>query len=147
MIIEPFLRIGDLHFNDSRKEIRIKINESHSEGLNEFQGIKDYYDYFLNSEIKVYYDEENSISAFEFYKGPLTFNGIDLLTESYENLVKLFCSLDSELKVEETGFTSRKCGIGIEAVYAAIEDQTAPAESVIVFKKGYYDKLDQMSFS
>ncbi|MFN0290478.1 hypothetical protein [Pedobacter helvus] len=144
MNIEPFLKVGDLYFADSRTQIRSKLNESYTEGLNEFQGIKDYYDHFLTSEVLVYYDEKDHISAFEFYKGPISFNGIDLLVEPYGNLVKLFAGLDTDLKIEETGFSSRKYGIGVEAVYAATEDQMASSDSVIVFKKGYYDKLDKI---
>lgn len=144
MIIEPFVGVGNLYFADSRKGIRNKLNENYTEGLKEFMGIKDYYDHFSASEIIVYYDEMDHISAFEFYKGTINFNGINLLAEPYGSLIKSFSELDLEIKIEATGFSSEKYGIAVEAVYAATEDQMASSDSVFIFKKGYYDKLNEI---
>lgn len=140
MLIEPYISVGNLYFTDNRIDVRNKLNESFDEGLKQHQGIKDYYDYFLISEVYVIYDEKNHISAFEFYKEPLCFKGVNLLVEPYGNLLKLFSELDPEIKIDGTGFSSEKYGIGIEAVYASTEDQMACSDSVIVFRKGYYDE-------
>lgn len=139
MIVIPFESVGLLSFKDKREEIRKKLNEEFTSGIKEFGSVKDYYDLFKTTDLMVSYDENDNINAFEFYKPNPVFNKINLLTEPFSNLIKLFLELDSELVIDDTGFNSYKYGIGIDAPYASTEDDKAAAESVIIYKKGYYD--------
>lgn len=137
----PFVSVGDLFFSDSRESLRKKLNEGFRAGVKEFEGIKDYYDLFKKSDLMVAYDKDDNINAFEFYKGDVIFNGISLLKEPYINLIEIFSKNDPGLVVNGTTVTSNKLGIGLNAPYAGTEDEDAFVESVIVFRKGYYDVL------
>lgn len=64
---------------------------------------------------------------------------IKLLNLSYELVEEQLAEWDDELEITTTGFTSYKFGIG---AYAPGKDNVLneTIESVIVFKKGYYDE-------
>jgi hypothetical protein len=144
MVVVPFKSVGNLSFDDSRQEIRRKLKEDFVAGAHEFGGIKELYDYFEKYDLKVIYDEHSNIAAFEFYKyaiGPI-FNGVNLLTEPFVKLVNMFSELDPELENEFGEFTSNKYGIGAQIDYSK-EPEIACADSVIIFRKGYYDKLEK----
>jgi len=145
MLIVPFKSVGNLSFNDSRQEIRNKLNEEFNFGVNEFGESKDYYDYFKQSDLKIAYNEQNSVCAFEFYKycsRVPNFNGIDLFTTPFVDLIKFFSSIDSELQISNGEFTSRLLGIGALIDFSE-EDEIACADSVIIFKEGYYDEVEK----
>jgi len=142
MLIIPFKSVGNLFFTDSRREIRKKLNTQFSAGVNEFAGIRDFYDYFKEIDFKVGYDEHDNVDAFEFYinaQDPI-FNGISLLSERFVNLVRMFSELDPELESGAGEFTSNKYGIGGLMDYSK-DREIACANSIIIFRKGYYDEL------
>jgi hypothetical protein len=142
MLIKPFKSVGELLFSDTRQQIREKLNEDFITGIRgeESDSIKEYYDYFEHSGLFVYYDENNTINAFEFFEGIATFNGINILNIYYNQLVKLFVGLDPDLNVEYNCFTSYKYGIG-GATNDDPDSNDALPENVIIFRKSYYDFL------
>jgi hypothetical protein len=140
MLVEPFKSVGNLLFTDTRQQIRGKLNESFVYGLKEDvnDDIKDYYDYFEHSGLFVYYDENDNVNAFEFFQANPVFNEVNLLTIHYNQLVKLFMELDTDLDVEYDRFTSYKYGVGA-STNDDPESEMAIPEAIIIFRKGYYD--------
>lgn len=129
-------------FNDSRDEIRKKINDSFISGVKgDEDELADYYDYFEDSELFVYYDKNNKINAFEFFKPKPVFNNINLLAKSFKELIDFFSKIDSDLITSSTEFTSYKYGIGAN-VSNESGDDADPPEAIIIFKKGYYNLLE-----
>lgn len=89
---------------------------------------EEYKDFF------VCYDEDERCEAIEFFElADLIFSGKAVFTGTYDEIRELF----DDIEEDNTGFTEYKYGIG---VYAPDKDKTVCyPESVIVFKKGYYD--------
>jgi hypothetical protein len=142
VIVIPFKSVGNLFFSDSRQEIRRKINERFDSGAHEFGSLTELYDYFEEVDITVIYDKLGNVDAFTFHvyaQSPIL-NGVSLLTERFVDLVKMFSELDPELESDVGEFTSNKYGVGAHTDYSK-EREIACADSVVIFKKGYYDKL------
>jgi hypothetical protein len=140
MLIDPYKSVDDLFFTDTRQEIRRKLNQTFDSGVYEFAGLKEYYDYFNTSGLKVLYDVNNNINAFEFFDPGLIFNGLNLTTEPFLKVFEMFSYIDPDLTGDATEFTSYKYGIGGIISYDTDSD-IALAEAIIVFKNGYYDCL------
>ncbi len=137
MLVEPFKSVGGLLLNEKRESIRKKINEAFEAHVNEFGGKKEYFDFFPDSDIIVYYDKNNKAIAFEFFQQNPIFNGINLLMEPYTELVEMFSDIDSDLFIDETSFTSNKYGISARCPYKG-KDGLASPESVIIFNHSFY---------
>jgi hypothetical protein len=138
--IIPFKSVGNLNFNDNRHEIRRKLDIQFVAGAHEFNGRKELFDYFEDIDFKVIYDEHSNVDAFEFYiyaQSPI-FNGTGLLTERFDDLVRMFSQFDPELESDVGEFTSYKYGIGAHIDFSK-EREIARADSIIIFRKGYYD--------
>ncbi|WDF77984.1 hypothetical protein PQ469_29290 [Mucilaginibacter sp. KACC 22773] len=138
MIIIPFKSVGSLHFSDTREDVRKKLNEKFTSGVKGKDNYKDYYDYFKQSELFVYYDEKGNINAFEYFKPNPIFNNVNLLETHYRDLVSLFQRFDPELTINYDEFTSLKYGIGVNTIDDPDEENAIP-QSVVIFKRGYFD--------
>jgi hypothetical protein len=138
MLVDPYKSVGNLSFTNDRNKVRALLNEEYETGIKEFGSYKDYYDYFKNSALFVYYDKSDQINAFEFFEPKPIFNEIDLLSAPFQKLVETFKELDTDLIVEYNGFTSNKFGIGI-STNGDPETEAAMPDSVIIFRQGYYD--------
>lgn len=134
MLVVPFQSVGDFYFNDTRGSLRSKVDERFQQGV---KGGIDYYDFFPESDFFIYYDENDKVNAFEFFSPRPIFNGVNLLMEPFESLVKTFSELDSELQCSSTEFTSYKFGIGANASFESESDILFP-EAIIIFRKEYY---------
>ncbi len=81
----------------------------------------------------VYYNNSGISEAVEFFEPSMpTFQGIELMIESFENVKQKLIFLDHNLEIDDTGCTSYKYGFGLYAPFEVVE-------SVIIFEKGYYD--------
>ena len=78
------------------------------------------------------------VNALEFYKPNPFFDNVDLLKMKYVDLVSFFIRLDPRLEIDYNGFTSKKYGIGGSTTDDP-EDSNSTTESIIIFKRGYYD--------
>ena len=141
MTIVPFESVGILFFLDTREGIRKNLNEKYASGVKGEEDFKEYYDYFEASELFVYYDSDDNIQAFEFFKSNPIFKGINLFGISYSKLVRLFLEFDGNLDTGFDCFTSFEYGIGANAADEPDHEATLP-EAVIIFKKGYYNMLN-----
>lgn len=134
MNIIPFQSVGNLNFTDERHVLRGKIDGEYQPGMNEFEGHKEYYDFFPEVDMLIYYDAADRVNAFEFFSVGPEYRDIDLLSETYNDLLELFKTFDPELTIEEDNFESAKLGIVVNMT----EPDDLP-ESVLVYREGYYD--------
>jgi hypothetical protein len=96
-------------------------------------------DVFTESQCYVFYDASGKVKAIEFWEpAQPTLGGVDLLGLSYADLVKLIRAQDPDVEVNLEGFESLNLGIGSYAPDGEDEPES-PAETVIVFRRGYYD--------
>jgi hypothetical protein len=96
-------------------------------------------DFFQDEGIFVYYEADGKAEAVEFAQpAEPIFEGTNLLSIPFSELAALIQLRDRATEVETTELTSKAIGIGAYAPEAE-ESPEKPAESVIVFKKGYYD--------
>jgi hypothetical protein len=142
MLIEPFKSVGKLSFDDTRQQIREKINERFETNAKVFTGYCEYYDYFYKSGLFVYYNKKDKVNAFEFFEPNPDFNGVNLLTQPYHQLLEMFKQLDQNLEIDYNGFTSYRYGIGGNTNDDP-ETEGAMPEAVIIFRQSYYDELNK----
>jgi len=138
MKIIPFRSVGDLNFTDDRQTLRDKIGGEYQSGSDELDGVKEYYDFFPERDMLIYFGADDKVNAFEFFSPEPEFRDIDILSESYGKLIELFTVFDPELIVEDSGLDSAAFGIGVHAPDS--EDANDLPESVFVYREGYYDE-------
>lgn len=66
---------------------------------------------------------------------PITISFFD---KKYIDVEIAFRNIDSDIEIDEVGFNSNKFGIGVYAPNK--DDSDSEIESVIIFRKGYYDQ-------
>jgi hypothetical protein len=97
------------------------------------------YDRYLGHGCFVYYDESGKVEAIEFSDaGYVTLGGVDLLGLSFAEMLEFIRVRDPEVEVNIEGLESLNLGIGSYAPDGEDEPES-PAETVIVFRRGYYD--------
>ncbi len=106
---------------------------------------------FYKSETSKYpTDAYDRLGIYVFYRSPgvcaaielcepaePTFQSQKLLGRPFDEVKKFFQSIDPNLKLDDTGFTSYTFGIGVYAPFV-LDDPSDPVESVIIFERGYY---------
>lgn len=93
----------------------------------------------FDDDILAYYDSHGKAEAFEFFEpAPVTWNGQELFGMGFEQIVGQLRTLDPNIELDSSGFTSLALGIGAYAPDCE-DEPSAPPESIIVFTKGYYD--------
>lgn len=134
--IIPYDSVGSLKLGMTSQEIQENMNQvpKKLKRRSEANLETDVYEKFF-----VYYKIPGVCEAIEFNnKAEIMFNGIKLFELPYSKLKEYFTSLDDALKLDGSGLTSYKYGIGIYAPFAESEPEEKP-EGIIVFEKGYYD--------
>jgi hypothetical protein len=138
LTIQPNVSAGPIEFGMSSVQVRKNINKA-------FKSFKRTplsahpCDYFEEEGIFVYYEADGRVEAVEFVEpAEPTFENKNLLTVSFAELVAFFEKRDESAEIDTTEFTSKLFGIGASAPLAK-ESPEKPAESVIAFRKGYYD--------
>lgn len=90
----------------------------------------------------IQYDEYNKVESIEVSNGcKIIFDDIDLFKLTSRQLVEMFKMLDDELKTDYDGIESKKLGIGFYCPYMKGSLKSKP-DAIIVFKEGYYDKVN-----
>lgn len=128
--------VGPIRFGMGRAEVREVLGgEFESSHRGETP-----YDSYFNCDYFVYYDKSEKVGAVEFTEaGYVTLGGVDLLGLSFAEMLEVIRSHDPEVKVGIEGFKSLNLGIGSYAPDGQDKPES-PAETVIVFPRGYYDK-------
>lgn len=135
MIITPYHGVGDIHFSMNINDIRNILKSKYRHRVK--KEISDAYD---DLGIYVYFEKESMLcEAIEFaVPSNPTFSNTSMLGKPFKSIKDLFDTLDDNLILEDAGFTSNKYGIGVYAPHLK-SDINDLIESVIVFRKGYYD--------
>jgi hypothetical protein len=134
-VIDSYQGFNDINFGLSSQEIEAKLKKKPRKILKQ---INDKYETDAYDDFYVYYDEMGKCEAVEFNNNSeLIFNQINLLKKNYHDVEKLLSSLDFNIEIDDVGFTSYKYGIGVYAPYKS--ELNAKIESVIIFRRGYYD--------
>lgn len=129
MILKPYVSVGTILFGEERDTVRKESSDS----FREFKKTKfsqnttdDFGGYH------VFYDGSDKVEAVEVFPGnSVLYRDKNLLRISYAEAVKLL--KDHNCREDEYGFIDSDAGI---SVYAPDHNQI---ESVLLFRKGYYD--------
>lgn len=136
--ITPHESLGNISLGLHKDEIRKLLKEPYLEFYRNHLS-KTPTDFFETLGLFICYDENLICEAIEMVRpaNPILFT-VKLLTLPYESIEEQIAEWDDKLEKTYTGFTSYKFGVG---AYAPNRDDSPneTIESVIVFKKGYYD--------
>lgn len=124
--IKSYVSVGNINLGEERNSVRNK-NGNYKE-FKKSKYSKNTTDDF--SSFHVFYDADNKVIAVEFFEN-VYLNDINLFSKTYKELKDLFH--DSSDKEDDSGIIFTKYGF---SVYSP-DKQTI--ETVLVFKKGYYD--------
>lgn len=134
-VIKSYQGFNDLKIGWTSLEIEeyMKIKPSKFKKNNNDLVETDAYDDFF-----VYYDDDGKSEAIEFNSNAdLKFETITFFDRNYSNVEADFRKIDSNIEIDELGFISNKFGIGVYITNKDEED--SKIESVIIYKRGYYD--------
>lgn len=134
----PYEGLGQLRFGMSRSTIRALMAVD-PKPFKKTPASKMMTDAFGELGVHVYYDPSDSCEAIEAFS-PATpvFLGTVLLGKSFSDVRDLVLSVDPASEIDGAGLIA--FGIGL-ALYApsAMKAPDLPVESVMAFRKGYYD--------
>lgn len=134
--IRPYVGVQEIDFDMKREVIRKKFNHEFTEFKKTHfsQNTTDAFEF-----CHIYYDNENLCEAIELFEpATVMFDNFVMTEQPYEKVKDFFDAIDDSLDFNDAGFTSYKYGIGVFAPNASDEPEE-PIESIIVFRKGYYD--------
>jgi len=134
--INSYQGIGKIKFGMNKEEISNLLG-SNNEEIVRTKGSNPV-DVYESLGLYVYYNNDNRCVAIELATpcSPL-FEGHDLLNTSFIKTVKYLKKYDPNIEINNDGFNSKKLGIG---GYCPREDDNEKLESIICFKKDYYDE-------
>lgn len=137
-VITPYKSFGNIPFGLHRNEVRMYLRDSYREFYRSHSD-KVPTDFFEILGLFIYYDEDLLCEAIEVIQpaNPILFS-LRLLNLSYQEVEEQILEWDKEVNITKTGFTSFKLGFGAYAPNK-FDFPDEISESVIIFKKGYYD--------
>lgn len=132
----PYVGINDISFGNSFEQVHSKLGEPVDEFYRGWlkHVLTDMYQDFM-----VYYSDKKVVEAIEFY-GDIDVNIGDMVIgdKTFDLILQEFLKRDNELIIDGDGFTSIKYGLGVYCP-SWKDSEDLLIESVIVFRKGYYD--------
>jgi hypothetical protein len=138
LIISPYVGVGKIEFGMTKENVTEIINSKlkRCQELTFGPGYKETYEF-----CHIYYDKKGHCEAIEFFEpaNPLFF-GERLMSQPFSQVRQLIKDSDELIRVDETGLTSFKFGIGVYVPFWDDDEEDTQVEGVIVFKKGYYDR-------
>ncbi|GAB3920871.1 hypothetical protein GCM10028827_03320 [Mucilaginibacter myungsuensis] len=137
MNIVPFTSVGNLYFTDTREGLREKIGEEYQSGIDDLGGYKSYYDFYQGRDLLIYFDEQDVVTAFEFFSPEAEYRDIDILSESYDKLIGLFKVFDPGITIDEGGFDAPELGLRVHTPDS--EQGGDVPESVLIYRRDYYE--------
>lgn len=135
--LHPKIGVGPLKFGLSRSEIEAVLGMKPHRFLRS-QFSQSMTDHFETLRLFVYYDKFDCAEAFEFpADAELELKNVQLCGLSAQAFARVI-ELDSVLQVSDDSVSSES--LCISAYYPGLSnDQSAPQQSVIVYKSGYFD--------
>jgi hypothetical protein len=138
LTIKPHIGIGDIEFGLHRKTIRQKLTTEFSSFKKAPSSVV-LTDYFPSLGLFVAYNKNDLCEAVECASpAKPILSGISLMEMSMGELKLWFEQHDKAVDIEFEGLMSYAFGVGIWHPVGFDEPEETP-ESVIVFRKGYYD--------
>jgi hypothetical protein len=130
--IIPYTKVGEIGFNMSRESARNLLGRFKEFRKNKFsRNTTDDFDVF-----HVYYDQDNKVEAAEFFGGvELVFNERNLLEMDYNELIQFVKSNSFACREGDSGIIVNDIGI------SAYAPEKTRIESILVYRRGYYDFL------
>lgn len=135
--IIPFKGTEEMEFGMSPEQIRRNLG---SRFLAFKRSEKDVFptDYFEEVGVFCYYNETGNLNAIEFTRpADPTLNGIRFIGMGFDAAKSEFISMGQEIEEETDAAIAFGLGISIYAPLAK-ESPSAPVETVLVFREGYY---------
>lgn len=126
--IKSYVSVGNINFGEERASVRSKNEEYEYKEFKKSKFSKNTTDDF--SVFHVFYDKDNKVNAVEFFEN-VYMNNIDLFSKTYEELKNIFS--DSTCEEDDCGIIFKKYG------FSLYSPDKKTIESVLVFKKGYFD--------
>lgn len=139
LTITPRTGVGPLRLGITRSEVRRLITTPCIESMAKSSSTIPV-DAFYDACLQVFYDNAEKCEAVELYPPLRVFcAGVSVFETSYNELRQRICNLDPDVMEDVDGITSVKCGL---SAYAPSHSDSPhlPAESIIVFKEGYYSQ-------
>lgn len=136
--IEPLYGAGSIHFGATAEEVRTELGANFT-SFRRTPSAAFPCDFYESLSVFVYYKVPGIVEAVEFaHPADVRLEGVSLLTLSFAELTAFLHERDSLVEVEIDSATSYGLGVGAYAPRAD-EAPDEPAESIIVFERGYYD--------
>jgi hypothetical protein len=138
LTISPFKGVDDVEFGMSPKEVRKRVGGKFRPFKRSVSAAVPC-DYFEDLGVFFYYDYDRKLAAIEF-AGPAqpTVAGLKLLELSFRDAYSALHDLDDQTKKESDGAIAFQLGVSIYAPLAKANPM-APVESLLAFRKGYYN--------
>lgn len=137
-VINPYTSAGPIEFGMTLLQVRQIVGRPCKSFKRTSESVHPC-DFFQDEGVFVYYQADGRVEAVEFARpAEPSFDGTDLLSIPFPQLMALLQGRDDSMEIDATECTSKAVGIGAYAPEAE-ESPEKPAESVIVFRKGYYD--------
>jgi len=137
-VIDPLKGVDGIQFGMTPEHVRSRMKA-------DFQSFKRSpqasfpCDYFPGSGTFFYYDASGLLEAVEFAAPARpTVSGVDLMNLTFEQAIKELTALDQRVETEPDGAIAYELGISIYAPLAK-DNGNAPVESVVAFRRGYYN--------
>lgn len=138
LTIKPYIGIGDIEFGLHRKIIRKKLQAEFSSFKKAPSSVA-LTDYFPSLGLFVAYNKNDLCEAVECASpAKPILSGVSLMEMPMAQLRVWFEKSDGDVEIDFEGLTSYKFGVGIWHPAGFDEPEETP-ETVIVFRKGYYD--------
>jgi hypothetical protein len=137
-VIDPYKGVGKVKFGMNPKQVR-SIVQNRFELFKRFDEEAFPSDYFPEEHAFFYYDASGLLEAIEFAPPARpTIDGLDLFGLTFGQAVTKLALLDDSVKEDVDGAIAHRLGVSIWAPLKK-DDRNAPVESVLAFRKGYYD--------
>jgi hypothetical protein len=137
-VIDPLRGVGAIKFGMTPEEVRSRMR-SDFESFKRTPQVSFPSDYFPTEGTFFYYDASGSLEAIEFAPPARpTVNGLDLFSLTFGQAVAKLAVLDDSVKEDVDGAIAHRLGVSLWAP-SAKHDRNAPVESVLAFRRGYYD--------
>lgn len=136
--IKPYVGVGDLRLGMARDVVRKVIGEAYEVFRRGLQDVTDS-DAFYGTGVYVYYDSRDECEAIEFAEpAKPTLFGEPLIGRPIDQVLAYLRKHDASVSVDDSGATAYTIGLGVYAP-AAAKRSDCPVESVIIFRRNYYD--------
>ena len=130
--IIPYDKVGDISFKLTREAVRKLLGNEDPNKFKKSKSSENEADDF--GFCHVHYDKNNKVEAVEFFgEIELVYKGKNLFSFPYNEMLQFLGKNSSEYSVNDSGVIVEELGI------AAYVPDKRTIESILVYRRGYYD--------